>query len=447
MEFSQIKTILAEEAKALGITEYDIYFSRSASLSAETLKNEINSFSDSNNIGVCFRCIRDGKFGYASSELIREDELRALVSRAYENALYVEGDETAEIFRGSESYATVEDEELPEISTSELKQIALDLQKATYAADSAVVDGSQSGVGKIYATTDIYNSYGLELHNEIGAYQYLVDAVVNKDGESEEEYEYRFAKNFDGAMEIPAKVVKNALSKLGASHVGSGSYNIVFSGKMLAQLVATFSIAFSAKYAQLGISLLAGKEESKVASDIITMTDDPFSDLVLCKTAFDAEGVATATKNVIENGVLKTLLYDLATAKKAGKTTTANAAKSSYAAPTTIEPYCMFINAGDHSFDALLEKAGSGIYITELKGLHSGANASTGDFSLSSAGYRIENGKLCEAVNSFTIAGNFYDLLKNISALSDTVELARPGISRGYGAPAALVENMSVAGK
>ena len=96
MEFSQIKTILAEEAKALGITEYDIYFSRSAGLSAETLKNEINSFSDSNNIGVCFRCIRDGKFGYASGELIREDELRALVSRAYENALYVEGDETAE---------------------------------------------------------------------------------------------------------------------------------------------------------------------------------------------------------------------------------------------------------------------------------------------------------------------------------------------------------------
>ena len=76
MEFSEIKAILAEEAKSLGIVEYDIYFSRSASLSAESLKNEISSFSDSNNIGICFRCIRDGKFGYASSELIRADEIR-----------------------------------------------------------------------------------------------------------------------------------------------------------------------------------------------------------------------------------------------------------------------------------------------------------------------------------------------------------------------------------
>ena len=132
MEFSQIKTILAEEAKVLGITEYDIYFSRSASLSAETLKNETNSFSDSNNIGVCFRCIRDGKFGYASSELITPDEVKGLVARAYENAKYVESDDEAVIFKGSEHYENVESVELPDLSTAELKKIALDIQSKTY---------------------------------------------------------------------------------------------------------------------------------------------------------------------------------------------------------------------------------------------------------------------------------------------------------------------------
>ena len=74
MEFSKIKEILAEEAKRLGVTEYDIYFSKSESLSAETLKQEISSFSSSNGIGISFRCIRDGKFGYASSELITPEE-------------------------------------------------------------------------------------------------------------------------------------------------------------------------------------------------------------------------------------------------------------------------------------------------------------------------------------------------------------------------------------
>ena len=447
MEFCEIKKILSEEAAALGIAEYDIYFSAAESLSAETLKDEISTFSSSNGIGVCFRCIRDGKFGYASGELLKENELRSLVAKAYENAAYIESDDEAVIFRGSEKYEKVDNEPLPEISTADLKKIALDIQKATYAEDEAVTDGTQSGVGVVRSEVHMYNSYGLELHSAKSAYQYLAVAVVNRDGDSEEDYDYRYTKSFDGAESLSAEVVKSALSKLGAGDVTSGSYNVVFSGKMLATMLSTFSGAFSAKNAQLGLSQLAGKEGTAVASEMITITDDPFSDLVLYKTAFDAEGVATQTKKVVENGVLNTLLYDLATAKKAGKITTANASRGSYASPTAISPYCFYINGGKCSFDELLRTAENGIYITDLKGLHAGANAVTGDFSIESAGYRIENGKLAGAVKSFTVAGNFYELLKKIDALSDRVVLSGSGISRGFGAPDALVKNMSVAGK
>ena len=170
----------------------------------------------------------------------------------------------------------------------------------------------------IRGSVDMYNSYGLELHDEVNAYQYLVAAVVNKDGESEQDFEYNFDTRFDKATELSAPVVESALSKIGAGQVVSGSYDLVLSGKMMATLLSTFSGSFSAKSAQLGLSLFAGKEGSAVAADFITITDDPFSDMMLCKNAFDAEGVATYKKNVVENGVLKTLLYDLATAKKAG---------------------------------------------------------------------------------------------------------------------------------
>lgn len=447
MEFSKIKEILVEEAKRLGVTEYDIYFSKSESVSAETLKQEISSFSSSNGIGVSFRCVRDGKFGYASSELITPDEVRGLVAKAYENALYIESDDEAIIFRGSKYYEKVENPVLPDVSMADLKKIAMDIQKTTYATSEYVVDGTQSGVGMARETVDMYNSYGLELHEEVNAYQYLVAAVVNKDGESEQDFEYRFDTSFDKATEIAKPVVEDALSKIGAGQVASGSYDLVLSGKMMATMLATFSGAFSAKNAQLGLSLFAGKEGSAVAADFITVTDDPFSDKMLCKNAFDAEGVATSRKNVIENGVLNTLLYDLATAKKAGKETTANASRGSYAAPTAISPYFLYINEGSKTLDELLASAENGIYITELKGLHAGANPVTGDFSLESAGYRIENGKLAGAVKTFTIAGNFYELLKNIDSLSNKVELARPGIGRGYGSPAALWKNASVAGK
>ena len=91
--------------------------------------------------------------------------------------------------------------------------------------------------------------------------------------------------------------------------------------------------------------------------------------------------------------------------------------------------------------------AGDGIFVTELKGLHAGANAITGDFSIESAGFLIKDGKLGEAVRSFTIAGNFFKLLSEITAIGNKVET---GLSLGFtvfGSPKVLIKGMSVAGK
>jgi PmbA protein len=95
----------------------------------------------------------------------------------------------------------------------------------------------------------------------------------------------------------------------------------------------------------------------------------------------------------------------------------------------------------------LLEQAGNGVYINALGGLHAGANVISGDFSLQSAGFLIENGKKTKAVKSFTVAGNFFDLLRQITALSDTVKLPMATGSTNYGSPSVLVEGLSIAGK
>ena len=82
-----------------------------------------------------------------------------------------------------------------------------------------------------------------------------------------------------------------------------------------------------------------------------------------------------------------------------------------------VAPTNMYIAAGDKSLDALMADIGSGVVITELSGLHAGANPSSGDFSLLSKGYTVENGKRGRAVEQITVAGNFYELLKNIRAV------------------------------
>ncbi|MBO7273540.1 MAG: TldD/PmbA family protein, partial [Clostridia bacterium] len=174
--------------------------------------------------------------------------------------------------------------------------------------------------------------------------------------------------------------------------------------------------------------------------------DDPMREGSPIKTPFDGEGVATARRAVVENGVLKTMLYDLTTAKKAGVISTGNGQKGSYAAPVSIAPYNFGMMAGDCDLDTLLSMAGEGIYITECKGFHAGANAVTGDFSIESAGFMIRDGKLAEPVKSFTIAGNFFELIKNIDTLGNEVRWGIPSRTT-FGAPDVLVRDMSVAGK
>jgi PmbA protein len=87
------------------------------------------------------------------------------------------------------------------------------------------------------------------------------------------------------------------------------------------------------------------------------------------------------------------------------------------------------------------------VYIHSLEGLHAGANAVSGDFSLQSAGYLIENGVKTTHVKSFTVAGNFYELLKHIEALADNCALRNPLGPTAFGAPDVLVSGLSIAGK
>lgn len=447
MNFDSVKDILVREAKNAGLDKYDVFFMESAGKSAETLKDEISSFSLSVNGGICFRCIVDGHIGSASTELLTEDEMRSLVLRAIENAKNIESDDEPVIYEGADDYAkiNVKQIELPE--PSQIKNIALSLQKQTYESSEYITDGTQSGVFSEHFSMQFVNSSGLDLSHSAGMCGAYVQAVVNKDGESQEAFDYRMGIDESDLDGLSASVAIDALSKLSAKEIESGSYDIIFSGKQAKALLSAFSSVFSARNAQLGLSLLGGKEGEKIAADCITIVDDPMRKDSPMQISFDGEGVATYKKNVIENGVLKTLLYDLVTAKKAGKDiSTGNGQRSSYADPVHIAPYSFYIAAGKESNDELMARVQNGIYITEMKGLHAGANAVTGDFSIESAGFAIRDGKRAEAIHSFTVAGNFFEWLKSIEAVSDKIAFGMPGFTC-YGSPDVLVRKMSVAGK
>lgn len=442
MNFTQIKDVISAACKKFGVEEYEIFYTLSEDISAETFLHDISGLSSGESAKVYFRCLCDGHMGYSSSSYFEIDEMEDLVLRAKENAMAIENDDVVVIFKGSESYAKTTAPEPPLTDAVTLKNKALELQEATYAADSAVVDGTQSATMFFRSEMYLYNSHGLELSNRVGMSGCYVSAVVNCDGEARDNFEFAENINSEEVKALPAKVVRGALDKIGATEIPTGKYNVVIDGEQMKDLLSAFSSAFSAKNALLGMSRLVGKEGEKIAADIVTITDDPMREGCPMQTHFDDEGVATYKKTVVESGVLKTMLYDLTTAIKTGKETTGNGRRGG-----NIAPYNFGICAGNDTLDQLFAKAGDGVYVTGIKGLHAGANDITGDFSVESEGFLIKDGKKAGPIKSFTIAGNFFELLLNIDAISNQIKWGIPTSFTVFGAPDVLIKGMSVAGK
>ena len=448
MNFNEFKELVIAECEAQGIAEYELYYQAGYSTSVDTFQHSINEFTSSYSGGVCFRAIVNGKMGYASTENLSAQQAKAVVAKAVDNAVNLEAEETVFLGEGGQEYEPLEDKSYDLPTTEELIAKVLETTEKLYAADPMAVDGCQTQGIIETSEVAIYNSKGLDLHHSSKASGLIAVGVVSNGKEMSNDYQIKLGKlNEIDVDALVKKAVDGAKEKLGGEVAPSGQYPVVFSTEAMCSLLGVYSGIFNSESAQKGLSKLAGREGEVIAAPCVTLVDDPFHCDNPEPMNFDAEGSPTHKKAVIENGVLNTLLYNLKTAAVAGRKTTGNASKAGYDAAVGIRPFTMYLQGGDITEEELLQKAGNGVYITSLGGLHAGANAISGDFSLQSSGYMIENGVKTRYVKSFTVAGNFYELLKNIVALANNCRLPRPMGSTTFGAPSVLVDGLSVAGK
>ena len=448
MNFNEFKELVIAECQALGVAEYELYYQAGASTSVDTFQHSINEFTSSYSGGLCFRCIVNGKMGYASTENLSAQQAKSVVAKAVDNAINLEAEEAVFLGEGGQEYEPMDDKSYALPTTEELIAKVLDTTEKLYAADPMAVDGCQTQGIIETSEVAIYNSKGLDLHHSNKASGLIAVGVVSNGKEMSNDYQIKLGKlDLIDTDELVKKAIGGAKEKLGGEVAPTGQYPVIFNTDAMCSLLGVYSGIFNSESAQKGLSKLASREGEVIAAPCVTLIDDPFHCDNPEPRNFDAEGSPTHKKAVIENGVLNTLLYNLKTAAVAGKKTTGNASKGSYDSPVGIRPFTMYLQGGSMTEDELLAKAGNGVYITSLGGLHAGADAISGDFSLQSSGYMIENGVKTRYVKSFTVAGNFYELLKNIVALADNCRLPRAMGSTAFGAPSVLVDGLSVAGK
>ena len=448
MIFKEFKEYVIAACKDAGITEYELYYQAGSSVSVDTFQHSVNEFSSSRTGGVCFRCIVNGKMGYASTEALSAEQANAIVRKAADSATVLEAEEQVFLGEGGQEYEPLNIKPYALPTTEELISKVLETQEKIYAADPAVIDGCQTQGILEQSEIAICNSKGLDLSYSNSVSGLIAVGVVSNGQEMADDYQIKLGKLDEIDTDaLVKKAVESAKVKLGGEPAPTGQYPVVFNPDAMSSLLQVYSSIFSSEAAQKGLSRLADKEGQIIAAPIVTLVDDPFHPENPEPINFDAEGSPTHKKNIIEKGVLNTLLYNLKTAAVAGKKTTGNASKAGYDAAVGLRPFTMYLENGDMTEEALLAKAGNGVYITDLSGLHAGADPISGDFSLQSAGFMLCDGKKCEYVKSFTVAGNFYDLLKNITAIADNCCLPMPFGMTTFGAPSVLVEGLSIAGK
>lgn len=437
---------LMDAAKEAGIEACEAYIVERDSFRATVTDGEVTEYNTNATKGLGFRGVKDGKMGYSSTEAFDDEAVIQLVRGVVESAELSEDNDPVFLYNGNEAVPAMDltNDELNNLDPNVKIERVKAMEKAIKAYDERIDKAARNMVQTGRHTVRIVNSYGMDRCFTEDMCIMYGQATAKQEGHIATGFYGKGGRSFDllNAEVIGSEVARSAVDKLGAVQIPSGQYHVIIHRDAMVDLLETFSGIFSAETAQKGLSLLKGRIGEKVADECITIVDDPLLLDGLDARPFDAEGVPSKAHTVVENGVFKTFLHNLKTAHKDGVETTGNASKAGYASAVHVSPSNFYIKGGIKSFDEMLKAMDEGVVITEVSGLHAGANPVSGDFSLLSKGYTVKNGKREKAIEQITVAGNFYELLQNAQAIAD--DLAFP--LGGMGSPSIDVGELSISG-
>lgn len=434
-----------DKAAAEGLEALELYVSEERNLSFSLFRGELDSYNISDSRSIEARGIFEGRFGYATSEKADASTPDYLIGHIKQNARLTNSDDQSIIFKGSEKYRrkNVFSRKLQDTPVEEKIRLAKDFHNAVTSGSDKIREVEVSYEETTESVT-LTNSYGLKLTSKANYAVLFAQAVATDDsGETKSGMIFRLITDPDelDVKEAADKLVQDTVSQFGSGPCDSGKYKCVFGGNAFASLLGAFLQNLSSEEVQKNSSLLAGKLGEKVASSRLTVFEKPLEKNASFRY-FDDEGVATSNKTLIKGGVLQTYLYNLTTAAKEGKPSTGNGYKSRDG-KIGVGLRNVFVKPGTLTEEGLFEKAGEGVYITGISGLHAGMNPQSGNFSLIAQGYMIRDGKRAEPLSLITVAGNLFEVFSQISAVGSDQELRM----NGYFVPSVLVRKISVSGK
>jgi len=441
-----VANALLKAARAAGADAADAVAIEGRSISIDVRKGGLEQAERAEGLDIGLRVFVGQRQACISSSDTRPETLEAMAARAVAMAREAPEDpyaglaETAQLamLRSAEGLELFDPAPEPDPAT-----LQEDARRAEVAAQAV------KGVSQVQSASAAYGSQAIWLAGTNGfqggygrSSRHTSCVAISGEGTGMERDWCGEGRIFQADLPAPEEIgqlaAERAVARHGARRPKTGTYPVLYDERIAASLIGHLLGAINGSAITRGSSWLRDAMGEQVLPKGMTLREDPVRVRRSGSRPFDAEGLQSRVKDLVADGILQSWVLDLATARKLGMESTANAVRGT-SAPPSPSTSNLILTQGDKSREELIAEMGTGLLVTSLIG--STINSTTGDYSRGASGFWIENGQIAYPVNECTIAGNLREILGRIIPAND----ARDHLSSVV--PSLLVEGMTLAGE
>ena len=435
-ELERVAAQVLDVARRGGASAAETDVSQGVGQSVTVRKGEVETIAYNRDKGISVTVYLGARRGNASSADFSDDSIRDTVEKALAIAKFTAEDPCAGLADADRLARHWPDLDLfhPwDLGIDEAIDLGRAAEAAALAVDRRLVNSDGASVSRGESEFVYANSRGF--HGGYRSSRHHIDASVIGEDENgmQRDFWYSAARSPDDlqeAAEVGRIAGERTARRLGARPVATVECPVLFEAPEAADLIGAYVQAVSGGSLYRRSSFLVDSLGKEIFAPGVTMVEEPHLARGRGSAPFDAEGVATARRIVVDRGVVNGYFLGSYAARKLGMPTTGNAGGS----------HNLVVSHGDDDLASLMKRMGRGFLVTEELG-HV-VNAVTGDYSRGAAGYWIEGGEIAYPVEEVTIAGNLRDMFRRIVAIGRDVD--RRG-SRHVGS--ILIERMTVGGR
>ena len=423
-----------EHARKLGADSSEVSASSHYGINVNVRMGEVETLEHSRDRGVGISVYLGDSKGHASSADLRPETIRLCVEKAIDIARFTQADKCNGLAPADRLATSFPDLDLWHplpLNAESTMERALACEAA--GLENAGISNSDGASASMGVGLNVYaNSNGFVGRRDGTRYGQSCVLIAGEGDSMQRDYWYdsrRAFSDLESVEQTGREAARRTVMRLGARNIPTCEVPILFTPEVARGLVGHFLSAISGGALYRNTSFLKDMAGQQLFPDWMKMSERPYISRGPSSTSFDAEGVATREREIIDNGVLNGYVLGSYSACRLGLETTGNAGGMNN----------LVVQPGRFSATELMQQMGTGLLVTEVMG--QGVSIVTGDYSRGAGGFWIENGEIQYPVDEITIAGNLRDMFMGIEAVGTDVD-DRAGIQTG----SILLRKMTVAG-